>query len=670
MICYVYVLLSRNGNGRPVTYVGWTRDLARRLDEHNGVRRRGAKSTRGRTWTLIYAEKHQSKKSAMTREYALKRNGGFRARLRACPAPSCRRIRPLIGGAREPAATICAAFDSYRVVNRRYHSLPWAFSELAGMCGIAVAVDWPEAKASVSNLIDGIVHRGQVTDAVVEPRANSAMATRRLCIVDAQHGQQPMASFDGRLLISFNGEIYNHQELRRELETQGVPFRSESDTEVLVNALQIWGAQALRRFKGMYAFVVLDTTTGEFLAARDPFGVKPLYLIQSGQSFLFCSEMRPLLKIHPTAEVMLLPPGYFLTRNFCRQFYRLPAPTNLTQGSPEELDRRLAKAVHIRVPPDLPLASLFSGGIDSTLVTHYARQLRPETPGYIIAGRDAPDFRYAKAYADLTKLSLREVPFEAQKPETLSLLEAVVETVEAFEPAIVRPGLYGYLLARKVHQDGFRVALCGEGADELFAGYGPLEHCFGQSHLLGRHVQEQCLSMMHRANLQRLDRTSMRFALEVREPFLDPDVVDYAIGLDAPALLKTVAGFPQGKQPLRALYDLYPQQLPSLIRDRKKVHFDEGAGIGSETSGWRGLFEEAVGDAEFEDGRKQFAGFDLADKEEFFYLRALSRAMDVTRVTHLKSRTRLYVPEGTRSLPEAMTRITPRSVGIGAGIGA
>jgi asparagine synthase (glutamine-hydrolysing) len=235
----------------------------------------------------------------------------------------------------------------------------------------------------------------------------------------------------------------------------------------------------------------------------------------------------------------------------------------------------------------------------------------------------------------------------------------VAETVEAFEPAIVRPALYGYLISRRIHADGYRVALCGEGADELFAGYGPLEHAFAQGNVLGRNVQEQCLSMMHRANLQRVDRCSMRFELEIREPFLDLALVEYACGLDTTALLRAVDGLPRGKQPLRALYDLYPDKLPAMIRDRRKIQFDEGAGIASEGAGWTAMFEEAVTDSEFQDGKREFAAFDIATKEEFFYLRALARQMDVTRVSHLKSRTRLYVPENTPAMPEAMKKLRP-----------
>ena len=130
--------------------------------------------------------------------------------------------------------------------------------------------------------------------------------------------------------------------------------------------------------------------------------------------------------------------------------------------------------------------------------------------------------------------------------------------METFEPAVIRPSLYTYLLSERIHQDGFRVALCGEGADELFAGYEPLEYAFMQSNGLGRYVQKQCLSMMHRANLQRVDRCSMRFQLEIREPFLDQTVVGYASELDKSALVKQTGEAPVGKAPLRALYDLYP----------------------------------------------------------------------------------------------------------------
>jgi asparagine synthase (glutamine-hydrolysing) len=512
------------------------------------------------------------------------------------------------------------------------------------MCGIAVAINWDGAEAAVRPLIAGMLHRGDVTDPLVSVGNNIAMCTRRLRIVDAAHGVQPQASFDERFLVALNGEIYNHVDLRQELEALGVRFRTECDTEVVANVLRAWGPNGIRRLAGMYAFVAVDTATGEFLAARDPFGVKPLYLIQSSKGFLFCSEIRPLLEATDADDVLLLPPGFMLTRDFCGRHYSQPSSRGFNAASPQELDRILSDAVRIRMPPNLPVAALFSGGIDSTLVTHYARRFRPAMPGYIAIGGDAPDHTYAKRYADESGLDLREVTVEAQSAGTMSIIETVVDAVESFEPAVIRPSLYTYRVSQRIHQDGFRVALCGEGADELFAGYTPLEYAFMQPNGVGRYVQKQCLSMMHRANLQRVDRCSMRFQLEIREPFLDQSVASYASELEGSALVKQTGDAPLGKAPLRALYDLYPSELPAFIRDRQKMPFYEGAGGDAEGSGWLDLFEAALSDADFQDGQREFADFKIGTKEELFFMRTLADKMDVKRIPHLRGRLRLDIP--------------------------
>lgn len=512
------------------------------------------------------------------------------------------------------------------------------------VCGIAVAINWNGAEAAVRRLIAGMLHRGDVTDPLVLVGDKVAMCTRRLRIVDAAHGVQPQASCDQRFLVSFNGEIYNHGELREELEILGARFRTQCDTEVIANVLWAWGADGIRRLSGMYAFVAVDMATDDFIAARDPFGVKPLYLTLSPTGILFCSEIRPLLDATEDDEIVLLPPGHMLTRDFCRRHYDLPRATGLNAASPKKLDHILSEAVRVRVPPNLPVAALFSGGIDSTLVTHYARRFRPEMPGYIAVGRSSPDYIYAKHYAQRTDFDLREVPVEPYDAGTLSLLELVVDAVETFEPAVIRPSLHTYLVSQRIHQDGFRVALCGEGADELFAGYSPLEYAFAQSNGMGRYVQKQCLGMMHRANLQRVDRCSMQFGLEIREPFLDQSVVGYAIELDKSALVRQADKTPIGKSPLRAIYDLYPSELSRFIRDRQKMAFHEGAAGDLDGSSWLDLFEEALSDADFHDGRREFADFKIATKEELFYLRMLASKMDVKRIPHLRARLRLDMP--------------------------
>jgi asparagine synthase (glutamine-hydrolysing) len=516
------------------------------------------------------------------------------------------------------------------------------------MCGFAVAIDWPEADAAVAQLVQGILHRGDITDPLFTPLPNIAMCTRRLRIVDAEHGVQPQISFYSQLAVSFNGEIYNHVELRHELQDLGVVFKTESDTEVLANALQVWGFRALERLNGMYAFVAVDLVSGEFLAARDPFGVKPLYVMQAGNGFLFCSEMKPLLDTVPTGDVMLLPPGYALSRKNCARFKSpvFPRVDAAVENSPQVLDAILRAAVERRLPPGLPVATLFSGGIDSTLVAHYAREFRPEVPGYFVGGTDAPDYRYAAAYAEKTGYDLRMVDFDPQSDEAFAMIDDVVAFTESFEPNLIRGAVCSLAASRQMHNDGFRVALCGEGADELFCGYAPLEVAFNESHAEGQPVRDEVLGLMNRVSLQRVDRCSMRYQVETREPFLDPAVVNYALNLDASALVRELNGLPTGKMPLRDLYNLYPNQLPALIRDRTKVPFGEGAGlnVGPHDSAWKQSFNDAISDDDLHDGKKLFEGFKVQSKEELYYLRRLSETIDVTRVPHLRDRAWISVP--------------------------
>ena len=514
------------------------------------------------------------------------------------------------------------------------------------MCGIAAALDWPDAETAVRTLIDGLTHRGDVTDPLVSPFAGAAVCTRRLRIVDGEHAIQPQLSADGRILVSFNGEIYNHAALRLELQAMGVRFATLSDTEVLANALAVWGGKALGRLQGMFAFIAIDLKTREFIAARDPFGEKPLYLIQSGAAFLFCSEIRPLLQAAETGDVLLLPPGYALGRNFCTPFFTLPAPAVRGASDSRALDAVLSAAVARCVPPDLPLATLFSGGIDSTLIAHYARRLQPNAPGYFLGGEGAPDYPYAACYADRIGLDLRTVPFDGEAEATFASVGAVIEAVESFEPSVVRPSVCYHALSKAVQADGYRVVLVGEGADELYGGYAPLEATYAEGEAYGDPVREQCLSMLGRSALQRTDRCTMRFGIEARAPFLDRAVVDHAFSLDAAALTPRVNGAPRGKAALRALYDLYPEALPALIRDRRKLPLNEGAGLDdSQTaSPMKRHFENRISDKDFADGRRRFGAYALESKEELFYLRTLASTMEIDRVPHLKGRLKLSAP--------------------------
>ncbi len=510
------------------------------------------------------------------------------------------------------------------------------------MCGFAVAVDWPDAAALVQQLTTGLRHRGDVTDPVAAPAPDTAMQTRRLCIVDRDNAIQPQQSFDGRLWVSFNGEIYNYEHIRDELKSLGVVFRTNSDTEVLANALRVWGHHALKRISGMYAFVAFEPATGQFLAARDPFGIKPLYVMQSGKGFLFCSEIRPMLDAVPKGDVLTLPPGFVLTQNTCAPFASLCTEQSepWLQTNPADLDQLLGDAVRSHIPPDLPFAIMFSGGIDSTLVAHYARQIRPETPGYFVGGPDGADYPFAMAYAQTTGFDLRHVPFDPHSDETFAMLGEAVAAAETFEPALIRGAVVSLKLSEAIHKDGFKVALCGEGADELFCGYAPLEKAFGMDESYGRTMREECLNLMNRISLQRVDRCSMHHSIETRVPFLDPTLANYARKLEADALVRFADGRLTGKAALRDLFDIYPKDLPRIIRDRSKILFSEGAGLKAtpQEYAWDDRFEDAISDVEFVDGLRQYAAFNLRSKEELYYLKLLAQSMDVFRVPQLRSR--------------------------------
>jgi asparagine synthase (glutamine-hydrolysing) len=511
------------------------------------------------------------------------------------------------------------------------------------MCGIAVAIDWPGAPEVVKSLIEGLLPRGDVTDWLRHPSQNVAMCTRRLRIVDRDNAIQPQPSFDGKLAVSFNGEIYNYAELRAELAAKGVPFHTESDTEVLANALRVWGHHALKKISGMYAFVAYEPATGQFLAARDPFGIKPLYVMQNGNSFLFCSEIRPLLNTVKEGNVLALPPGFLLTHHTCAPF---PSPVTAPSGefkpsNKNELDALLQDAVESHIPPDLPFAIMFSGGIDSTLVAHYARQVRPEVPGYFVGGPQSADYPFAAAYAEATGFDLKQIPFDPNSDATFSMLSEAVVTTESFEPALVRGAVCSLLVSQAIQKDNIRVALCGEGADELFCGYAPLEKAFGIDETYGRAMREECLGLMHRISLQRVDRCSMHHNLETRVPFLDPTLANYAHQLAASDLVRGGTG----KAALRDVFDLYPKELPRIIRDRSKMLFSEAAGLKAspEEYAWDDRFEDAITDIEFVDGLKQYAAFNLHSKEELYYLRLLHQGMDVFRMPQLKGRARISV---------------------------
>jgi asparagine synthase (glutamine-hydrolysing) len=380
------------------------------------------------------------------------------------------------------------------------------------MCGIAGALSAEphrEVVPLVERLTAALAHRGpDGTGLYYAPTRSLALGHRRLSIVDLECGAQPMANEDERVWVVLNGELYNHLDLRPELERLGHHFRTRSDTEVLVHGWEEWGPGILERLNGMYAFAVWDArqSPGTLWLARDPVGVKPLYLGRTDRTWWFCSELAAARRcgllpadLRPEAideflvyrfipspgtpyrNAWKIPPGHLCRLPFANlpdQPTFEPYPTRFAPASlprsrgewAEALRAELDAAVRRQLMSDVPVGSLLSGGVDSTVLTRVMSDALPEPPtAFAIGFRDRPEMdelgaarRAAAALrVPLTEVGVVENEFLAEWPRQVASLG---------EPIADSSALLVGLLCRTVRQT-HKVVLTGQGADEPLGGY-------------------------------------------------------------------------------------------------------------------------------------------------------------------------------------------------------
>ena len=377
---------------------------------------------------------------------------------------------------------------------------------MCGIAGIFPRQDGASAEALLPAMAGELAHRGP--DGVgLYLDAPFGMVNTRLSIIDLAGGDQPLSNEDGRFWVMQNGEIYNYLELIDELEGLGHRFATCSDTEAIVHAFEQWGEGCLERLNGEFAFAVWDRDTRSVFLARDRFGIRPLFLAEYGGDVVFASEARALLR-HPAAERRLdpralvetftlwavlpdrsafpgifeLPPGHWVrlderglgplrrwwdVRFGPREGTRFEHPDALA----EELRAHLDDATRIRLRADVPVGVYLSGGLDSSATTALARRhTQADLQAFSVGFEDArfDESAFQDRMAQALGVRLQRLTMSGR-----DIAEAFPEVVERAEKPMLRTAPGPLLqLSRRVREAGFKVVLTGEGADELFGGYG------------------------------------------------------------------------------------------------------------------------------------------------------------------------------------------------------
>jgi asparagine synthase (glutamine-hydrolysing) len=374
------------------------------------------------------------------------------------------------------------------------------------MCGIFGILASDVSGGELAGFNDLMAHRGP-DDAGLYLGEGVGLAARRLSIIDLAEGHQPLSNEDGRIWITYNGEVYNAPQLRAELEAAGHVFRTRTDTEVVVHAYEAWGEEAVARLRGMFAFALWDGNRRRLLLARDRFGMKPLYYGRANGRFAFASEIRPVLAALPTlprranpaalwrlfelgyipspltafegickvpaAHILIVEQGQLSLRPYWQPSYprqgRGQLRTPPLEETAEALLACLRETVDVWRMSDVPVGSLLSGGIDSgslaALLTEISgAAINTFTIAFTAASHD--EAAWARATADFLGSHHHELTFS---PADFDYLPQVVRHLE--EPQCSATSIPIYLLYRACHQAGFKVIMTGEGADELLGGY-------------------------------------------------------------------------------------------------------------------------------------------------------------------------------------------------------
>jgi asparagine synthase (glutamine-hydrolysing) len=508
------------------------------------------------------------------------------------------------------------------------------------MCGIVAILNvkeqTQELRKKALKMSQKIRHRGPDWSGIYCGGA-AILAHERLSIVDPESGGQPLFSPDRKQVLAVNGEIYNHQEIRRRFAGQ-YEFQTGSDCEVILALYKEKGIDFLEDLSGIFAFVLYDEERNEFLIARDPIGVIPLYIGYDSDGTVYvaselkalegqCECYEPFLpghyvhgKIEDSNSSTLKP--YDLKRYYQRDWFDYAAVKD-NPASVGAIHDALEDAVKRQLMSDVPYGVLLSGGLDSSVISALAEKFSehriedgsktraywPRLHSFAVGLKGAPDLAKAKLVADHIGTVHHEINYTIQ--EGLDAIRDVIYFIETYDVTTVRASTPMYLLARVIKSMGIKMVLSGEGADEIFGGYlyfhkAPNAQAFHEETV-------RKLSKLYLYDCLRANKSLSAWGVEGRVPFLDKEFLDVAMRTNPEA--KMCPGSTIEKKIVR---EAFADLLPEEVAWRQKEQFSDGVGY-SWIDTLKAITTAAVSDEQMAHAAERFPINPPKNKEEYYY---------------------------------------------------
>lgn len=498
------------------------------------------------------------------------------------------------------------------------------------MCGIVAIFNVKEQTAEwrqkALRMSQKIRHRGPDWSGIYTG-GTAILAHERLSIVDPESGRQPLYSPDNKQVLAVNGEIYNHQDIRRCYEGK-YQFQTGSDCEVILALYRDKGIGFLEELSGIFAFALYDADTDTFLIARDPIGVIPLYIGYDDDGTVYvASELKALEGNCQRYEVFL--PGHYysstegeMKRYYSRDWFEYENVRD-NDSSVDDIRRSLMDAVKRQLMSDVPYGVLLSGGLDSSVISAIAERFSesriedngetkawwPRLHSFAVGLKGAPDLAKARLVADHIGTVHHEINYTIQ--EGLDAIRDVIYYTETYDVTTVRASTPMYLLARVIKSMGIKMVLSGEGADEIFGGYlyfhkAPTPQAFHEETV-------RKLSKLYLYDCLRANKSLSAWGVEGRVPFLDKEFLDVAMRTNPAAKMC------RGKEiEKRIVREAFADMLPDAVAWRQKEQFSDGVGY-SWIDTLKSITADMVSDEQMTHAAERFPINPPRNKEEYYY---------------------------------------------------